>query len=299
MHDISDMAMFVEVVRQGGFSAAGRRLGMATSVVSDRVKGLEQRLGVKLLNRTTRSQVLTESGTTYLARASQIVDEIADLEASVMARSSIPRGDLRITAPGPLGRQHVAPLVGQFCLDHPLIRAHLTVDDRFSDIAAEGFDIAFRGGPAVDSQFTGRCLFTTRRVVVASPAYLREQGSPKTPEDLKNHRCLVFNSQAHFSAEWRLGRGKQMRTLRMDGAMASTNSELPITWALAGLGLTQKSWWEVAPHIASGLLETVLDSYEPEPASFYAIHPVRSAQSRKIGLFVDAAAAYFERFGEA
>lgn len=297
MHDISDMAMFVEVVRQGGFSAAGRRLGMATSVVSDRVKGLEQRLGVKLLNRTTRSQVLTESGTTYLERASRIVDEIADMEASVMAHSSVPRGDLRITAPGPLGRQQVAGLVGQFCIEHPLIRAHLTVDDRFSDIAAEGFDIAFRGGPVVDSQFTGRCLFTTRRVVVASPEYLREKGAPKTLEDLKHHRCLVFNSQTHFNAEWRLGRGKQMRTLRMDGAMASTHSELPITWALAGLGLTQKSWWEVAPHIASGLLETVLDSHEPEPVSFYVIHPVKSAQSRKIGLFVDAAVTHFEGFG--
>lgn len=299
MHDISDMAVFVEVVQQGGFSAAARRIGLATSVVSDRVKGLEKRLGVKLLNRTTRTQVLTDSGTAYLARASRIIADIAAMEALVMEESTVARGDLEVTAPGPLGRQHVAPFVGSFCLEHPQIRVHLCLEDRFSDIAAEGYDIAFRGGPMVDSQFTGRCLFETRRVVVASPAYFDASGRPQTPQDLKHHRCLVFNSQAHYFAEWRFGRGKHLRALRVEGAMASTNSEVPIGWAIAGLGLTQKSWWEVAPYIAQGLLQTVLEPYEPEPVSFYAIHPLRSAQSRKVGLFMEAASRWFRGFGGA
>lgn len=294
MHDITDMAVFVEVVRQGGFSAAGRRLGLATSVVSDRLKGLETRLGVKLLNRTTRSQALTESGAAYLERAGRIIADIADLETFIMEESSVPRGDLKITAPGPLGRQHIAPLIGRFCLDHPQIRVHLNVDDRFSNIIADGYDIAFRGGPVVDSQLTGRCLFDTRRVVVASPSYLQSAGVPKTPEHLKQHRCLVFNNEAHFNAEWRFGRGQQARPIRVEGAMVSTNSELPINWAIAGLGLTQKSWWEVAPFIANGQLQIVLEAYEPEPVSFYAIHPVRAAQSRKIGLFMEAAVGWFD-----
>jgi DNA-binding transcriptional LysR family regulator len=294
MHDVSDMAVFVEVVREGGMSAAARRLGLATSVVSDRVKGLEQRLGVKLLNRTTRSQVLTDSGRKYLERASQIIADIDEMEASVMEESSVPQGDLRITAPGPLGRQHIAPLVAQFCFDHPQIRVHLTVEDRFTDLITQGFDIAFRGGPVIDSLFTGRCLFATRRVVVASPTYLQTAGLPATPEALKKHRCLVFNQESHFHAQWRFGQGRQARSVRVEGDMASTNSELPVTWALAGLGLTQKSWWEVAPHVASGQLVTVLEAHEPEPVSFFAIHPIRSAQSRKIGLFVSAAARYFD-----
>lgn len=298
MHDISDMAVFVEVAQAGGFSADGRRLGLATSVVSGRVRHLEDRLGIKLLNRTTRSQTLTESGAAYLERATHILADIQSMEASVVDASSCARGDLRITAPGPLGRQQIAPLVADFCRDHPQIRVHLTLDDRFSDIAAEGFDIAFRGGPMVDSQFTGRRLFETRRVVVASPAYLQRAGRPERPDDLPGHRCLVFNSESIFSAQWRFGRSSEVHSVRVDAAMASTQSELPVTWALAGLGLTQKSFWEVASHLADGSLQTVLDAYEPEPVSFFAIHPVRVAQSRKVGLFIDAAVTWFDGFGE-
>lgn len=294
MHDVSDMAVFVEVVRHGGFSAAARHTGLATSVVSDRVKALEARLGLKLLNRTTRSQVLTENGRLYFNQASQLVEAIAHLEAQVMERCDAPRGDLRVTAPGPLGRLHIAPIVGRFCRDHPQIRVHLTLDDRFSDIAAEGFDIAIRGGPTVDSQFTGRRLFETRRVVVASPQYLHQQGLPASVDALKRHRCLVFNSAGHFHGQWRFGRGERQRLLRVEGAMASTQSELPIAWAVAGLGITQKSWWEVARHVYSGHLQTLLESEEPEPVSFYAIHPVRLAQSRKVSLFITALAEYFE-----
>jgi DNA-binding transcriptional LysR family regulator len=293
------MAVFVEVARLGGFSAAGRRLGLANSVVSDRVKRLEKRLAIKLLHRTTRRQILTESGMAYLERASQIMADIAAMEASVRESGDCARGDLQITAPGPLGRQHIAPFVARFCQAHPQIRVHLTLDDRFSDIVAEGFDVAFRGGPIVDSQFTGRRLFDTRRVVVASPAYLQRSGTPLVPEDLKQHRCLVFNSQTHFTAEWRFGQGPQVRAMRVEAAMASTQSELPVTWALSGLGITQKSFWEVAPYLANGQLKTVLEAYEPDPVSFYAIHPVRFAQSRKVELFVESASMYFENFSGA
>lgn len=293
MHGVSDMAVFVEVVRQGGFSAAGRRLGLATSVVSDRVKALERRLDVKLLNRTTRSQILTESGVMYLERAALIIEDIAALEASVIEEQAVPRGQLRVTAPGPLGRRHMAAMVACFSRLHPHIQVHLTLDDRFSDVVREGFDIAIRGGPVIDSQLAGRHLFDTRRVVVASPDYLEVAGIPRTPEDLKDHRCLVFNSESHFSAEWRFRSKGESRRLKIEGGLASTNSELPVCWALAGLGVTQKSWWEVVDHIASGSLVTVLDEFEPESVSFYAIHPLRSAQSRKVGLFLEALADYF------
>jgi DNA-binding transcriptional LysR family regulator len=293
MHDVSDMEVFVEVVRQGGFSAAGRRLGLATSVISDRVKALEKRLGVRLLNRTTRSRVLTESGSAYLQRATQIIDDIAAMEACVMEEQAIPRGQLRVTAPGPLGRRHVASMVASFNREHPHIQVHLTLDDRFSDIVREGFDVAIRGGPVIDSQLAGRHLFDTRRVVVASPDYLRQAGRPRTPEELKHHRCLIFNSESHFNTEWRFQKEGGIHRVKIEGALASTHSELPVTWAVAGLGLTQKSWWEVADHIDAGQLCTVLDAFEPEPVSFFAIHPLRSAQSRKVGLFLAALADYF------
>jgi LysR family transcriptional activator of dmlA len=287
MHPISEMAVFIEVVDQGSFSAAARRLGLASSVVADRVKGLERRLGVRLLARTTRRQSLTEAGATYLREARAILATVTSLETRLTEESSTPSGVLKVTAPAPVGRQWIAPFVGNFVRRYPAVRVHLTLEERYTDIVGEGFDVAIRGGPVVDTALTGRRLFETRRVVVAGSDYLARHGAPGSPDDLASHACVVFNTERHFHAEWRFGRGDSARNLRVTGVLAATNSELPVVWALAGLGRTQKSWWEVADHIAAGRLVTVLDPFEPEPATFFAIHPVSSAQSRKIALFVD------------
>jgi LysR family transcriptional activator of dmlA len=291
MRPVSEMAVFIEVVDQGSFSAAARRLGLASSVVADRVKGLERRLGVRLLARTTRRQSLTEAGATYLREARAILATVTSLETRLSEESSRPLGVLKVTAPSPVGRQWIAPFVGDFVRRYPAVRVHLTLEDRYADIVGEGFDVAIRGGPVVDTALTGRRLFETRRVVVASPDYLARHGPPESPDELASHTCIVFNTERHFHAEWRFGRGDSARNLRVTGALAGTNSELPVVWALAGLGLAQKSWWEVADHIRAGRLVTVLDPFEPEPATFFAIHPVSSAQSRKIALFVDELAA--------
>jgi LysR family transcriptional activator of dmlA len=291
MHSVNEMAIFIEVVRQGSFSAAARRLGIAPSVVADRVSGLEKRLGVRLLTRTTRRQAITEAGATYFEEASAILTSVVTMERRVSEAAAAPRGVLKVTAPMPIGRQWIAPFVAEFISRYPEIRVHLTLDDRFADIVGEGFDVAIRGGTVVDSALAGRRLFQTRRVVVASPDYLNRNGVPARPEGLAAHACLVFNTSQHFHAEWRFGRGEDARALRVTGVLASTSSELPVIWALAGLGLAQKSWWEVAGHIQEGRLVTVLDAFEPDPATFFAIHPVGRAQSRKLALFVDELAA--------
>ncbi|MCQ9156307.1 LysR family transcriptional regulator [Acidomonas methanolica] len=288
MHPVGEMEVFIEVVRHGGFSAAGRRLGIAPSVIADRVAGLEKRLGVRLLTRTTRRQALTEAGAIYLDEARAILASVADMEQRVADKAASPSGVLKVTAPPPLGRRWIAPFIGGFVKRYPDISVHLTLDDRFADIVHEGFDIAIRGGPVVDSSLIGRRLFETRRVVVAGPDYLALRGIPTSPDQLADHSCLVFNSDPHLHAEWRFGRGDAARNLRITGALAATNSELPVIWALAGLGLTQKSWWEVAEHVHAGRLMTVLDDDEPDPATFFAIHPVGRSQSRKIALFIDA-----------
>ncbi|MFT4066497.1 LysR family transcriptional regulator [Paraburkholderia sp.] len=287
MHAITEMEVFVEVVRQGGFSAAARYLGLAPSVVADRVDGLEKRLGVPLLLRTTRRQSLTEAGEDYYRDASRILDDLQTLESRVIDSATAVRGTLRVTAPNPLGQRWIAPFVERFAASYPGIAIHLTLDDRFADIVAQGFDIAIRGGPVVDANLIGHRLFETRRVVVASPAYLERYGTPAQPEELAGHRCLVFNTQPHLHAEWRFGRGAAARKQRVTGVLATTSSALPVAWAIAGLGLAQKSWWEVAEHLEAGRLVTVLDAFEPEPASFYAIHPVSRKQSRKVALFVE------------
>ena len=212
---------------------------------------------------------------------------VTSLETRLSEQSSTPSGILKVTAPAPVGRQWIAPFIGDFVRRYPAVRVHLTLEERFADIVGEGFDVAIRGAPVVDTALMGRRLFETRRVVVASPDYLARHGPPHRPEDLASHACIVFNNERHFHAEWRFGRGDSAKNLRVTGALAATNSELPVVWALAGLGLAQKSWWEVVDHIMAGRLVTVLDAFEPEPATFFAIYPVSSAQSRKIALFVD------------
>lgn len=292
MRDINDMAVFVEVARQGGLSPAARHLGLAVSVVSDRLTALERRMGVRLLSRTTRRQTLTEAGQAYLARATILVREIEALETTVRDIGGSLAGNLRVTAPSPLGRQLIAPFLGLFNARYPDVRLHLVLDERFNDILGEGFDIAIRGGPALDTSLSGHRLFDTRRLTVAAPGYLARHGRPERPQDLLGHRCLVFNGEGHPRAEWRFGRGAAATSLRVEGVLASSNSELPLAWALAGHGLTQKSHWEVAAHLASGALELVLEAFEPEPISFYAIHPVSIGQSRKIALFIEQLTPY-------
>lgn len=287
MRAITEAEVFLDVVRHGSFAAAARSLGMAASAVAERVAGLERRLGVRLLNRTTRRRSLTQAGHMYHDQAGRIVAELRALEQRIMDDAIAPRGLLRVTAPIPLGRRWIAPFVGNFLARYPDIQVQLVLGDAFVDIVGQGFDIAIRGGPALDSSLIGHALFETRRVVVASPDYLARYGAPGHPHDLAGHRCVVFNDGQSQRTEWRFGRGEQAISLRVEGVAATSSSDLPLEWALSGVGVVQKSWWEVAEHLAAGRLCTVLEAFEPDPARFFAIHPVSRTQSRKVGLFIE------------
>ena len=287
MRDITEMAVFVTIIRCGSLSAAARELGLATSVVSDRLTRLERRMGTRLLVRTTRRHALTAAGQFYYQEACAIVEATARMEAHTRAIATTPAGELRITAPIPFGRWWLTPFLTRFAHRHPDIRISLTLEDRMADIVGEGFDIAIRATPALDTMLTGRRIMETRRVIVASPDYLARRGIPTGPDDLGQHDCLAHGPTPHLHTRWRLGRGAAARTERVQARMTSTDSEMPVHWALAGLGLAQKSLWEVEGHVASGRLQPVLEQWEPDPISFFAIHPVSTAHSRKIGLFID------------
>ncbi|MCM5552267.1 LysR family transcriptional regulator [Pleomorphomonas sp. NRK KF1] len=289
-----EMAALAAIVRHGSLSAAARHLGLSVSVISDRLTSLETRLGVRLIARTTRRQSLTEAGRLYLTEMEPILAAIDDLEIRVRDLSATPRGTLRVTAPMPIGRRWIAPFVGDFITRYPDIHLKLVLEDRYVDIVGEGFDVAIRGGPAVESEFTGRFLASTRRVTVASPDYLKVRGIPEQPDDLAAHDCLIFNAGGHFHADWRFGRGEASTIVRVSARLATSSSELPVTWAVAGLGLTQKSLWEVQEHIDEGRLVIVLDAFEPDPASFFAIHPVSRSQSRLLSLFIGELAAFLK-----
>lgn len=295
MHDIGDASVFVEVARQGSMSKAARQLGLAVSIVSDRVARLERRLGVVLLERTTRRQVLTEAGALYFDRSVNILAEIAEVEAAVRGQGASPRGLLRVTSPTPVGRRRVVSFVAAFRLRYPEINIHLTLEERFADILAEGFDVAIRGGDVADPSLAARKLFEAQRVIVASPAYLESWGAPRHPADLARHACLVFNSGRQMEADWRFGRAAAAMQVRVSGLLASNNSEVPITWSLAGFGLAQKYWWEVFHYVRRGQLVTVLDKFAPDPTPFYAVHPVSGIRSRKIAMFVEELANDLKR----
>ena len=286
MREFNEMAIFVEVAARGTLSAAARRLGIATSVVSERMTALEHRLGVRLIARTTRQLALTDAGHTYLTHCRQILEHMAAAEQAVLDHRDEPRGTLRVTAPTPLGRRRIAPLVGSFVAAHPEIHVQLVLEDRLADLLADGFDVAVRGGQIADSTLVAHLLGTSRRVVVASPAYLERCGTPEKLEDLAHHACLIHSDDASPRAAWCFGTGAASRLIRLEGRLSSNNSELPIAWARAGLGVAQKSWWEVAQALRTGELVTVLNAFEPDPVPFVALHHGRSSSSRKIGLFV-------------
>lgn len=287
MHNIQDMSVFVEIVRCGSISAAGRKLGISPSVASDRLKNLEKRIGVKLLARTTRSQSLTDPGVLYFKKSVEILDAITDMEREVSVQRSSTRGALRITVPYSLGRKMLSTFIEGFIKKYPKIHVNLTLDDDFHDVIGAGFDIAIRGQSNKDNNLFGQWLFDTRLVTVASPKYIDSRGTPKNLESLKAHDCIVLNRGHHYCAGWKFGRGLDARLEHIQGTHATTHSEIPIYWASAGLGITQAPYWEVQNQIESGRLVEILMEYEPEPASFYAIYPVKLSHSRKIEAFVE------------
>src|SRR5687768_7704571 len=195
----SEMAVFAKVVATGSLSAAARELGLSPAMVSRRLAGLEGRLGVRLVNRTTRSLHLTDEGASYYESCARVLADIEHANASVSAGKNEPQGTLRVALPAAFGNQYVAPLVPQFVARYPAVQLALSLSDRAVNLVDEGFDLAVRIAALTDSSLTARRLAPNRRVVCASPEYLRLHGFPRTPEELSQHNCLL---SADFGGAW-------------------------------------------------------------------------------------------------
>jgi len=190
------MGLFVEVVAAGSFSEAGRRRGLAASSVTRSINALEDQLGVRLLNRSTRKLSLTEAGRLYHERSRRIIAEVEDARLSVSQLEAAPRGTLRMNVPVAFGRLHVAPALPTFLARYPGLQVDLSMTDGFIDLVEEGVDLAVRIGELEDSSLIARRLAPNRRVICASPDYLRQAGVPRVPEDLRTHNCLIYKRQA-------------------------------------------------------------------------------------------------------
>ena len=286
MGQFRQISTFVEVVAKGSLSAAARAEGIAPAMIGRRLDALEQRLGVKLLQRTTRKLALTNEGAAFLEDCQRILAELEEAETAVAERSARASGHLLISAPAGFGRQHVAPLLPSFLAEHRDVTLNLNLNDRVVDMIGEGVDVAIRIASLSDSSLVGVKLADNQRVVVASPAYLKRHGAPALLADLARHNCLAISSEGSQRGWTFREHGKQL-TLKVAGNMVCNDGAVLHDWALAGKGLAWRSMWEVGAEIAAGRLCTVLDQYAAPGNDIYAVFAQRRHLPLRIRAFVD------------
>jgi DNA-binding transcriptional LysR family regulator len=289
---LDEMAVFVRVVATGSLSAAARELSLSPAMISRRLAALETRLGVRLVNRTTRSLHLTDEGASYYDSCTRVLAEIEQADAEVSAARQEPQGTLRVALPASFGNQYVAPLVPQFAARYPAVQLALSLSDRNVNLVEEGFDLAIRIASLADSSLAARKLAPNRRVVCASPAYLERHGSPRTPQDLAAHNCLLAGD---FAGAWEYkGPDGKPGTVRVNGRYVCDNWEVLREWALAGLGIALKSTWDVRRHLEDGSLVSLLPGYSFHgDVAIYALYPHRRHLPAKTRAFIDFLAASF------
>jgi LysR family transcriptional regulator for bpeEF and oprC len=297
MDRLTSMEVFKWVVDLGSFSRAADRLDLSKATVTAHVAAIENRLGVRLLNRTTRKLSLTEDGAAYLDHARRVLADVAETEDMLSRARTTPRGRLRVDMPVTLGRQHIVPALPRFAAQYPEIEIVATLDDRRIDLVEEGVDVAIRMGELEDSSFIARRVYSTGFIVCASPDYLAIHGTPATPEDLVHHQCLSFYwaAQRH-TFEWPFERDGQRFAITPRGRLSVSNAEALVDAALAGAGIICALEMIVSRHLASGELIPILDdvrSTSQVPIS--VIYPQNRHLSPKVRVFVDFVAGLFPR----
>ena len=287
MDRFKQIETFVAIAAKGSLSAAAHAEGVAPAVIGRRIDALEERLGVKLLVRTTRRITLTFEGSAFLEDCQRIVLDVQNAEASVSAGGVKASGHLRVTAPAGFGRRHVAPLVPRFTTAHPDVSITLDLSDRLVDLVNEGFDCAVRLGELPDSSLVSLRLGENRRVCVASPAYLARRGAPRTLTDLAQHDCLALGASANQQRGWTFQQDGKTVTIRVSGTMECSDGAVLHEWCLGGYGLAWRSWWEVGEDIAAGRLVSVLDAFEAPPIGIHAVFAQRRHLPLRVRLFLD------------
>lgn len=286
MDQFKQISTFTEVANRGSLSAAARAEGVAPAMISRRLDALEERLGVKLLQRTTRKIALTNEGEAFLEDCQRILSELQEAEAAVSERSAHATGQLTVSAPAGFGRQHVAPLIPSYLTEHRDVKVILSLNDRVVDLIGEGIDIAIRIATLTDSNLVGVKLADNKRAVVASPDYLKRYGVPKKLDDLYQHNCLAFNSDGSQRG-WTFRQNGKNIVMKVDGNMICNDGQVLHDWALSGKGLAWRSMWEVGSEIESGKLVTVLDEFTAPGNDIYAVFAQRRHLPLRIRSFVD------------
>jgi DNA-binding transcriptional LysR family regulator len=287
---IGDLEIFARVARTGNMSAAGREMGLSPAVVSKRISQLEERIGARLFQRTTRHLMLTETGAGYFKRVVDILGLCEEAEDFISRRNTKPRGLLKVTVPTAFGRLHIAPHLDHFLRRFPEIELDVHVSDTFVDIIREGFDLAIRIGDLQDSSLVARRIAPDTRVICAAPSYLEEHGEPSSLADLDAHSCLLVDS----TEVWRLDGPQGETQLRPRSRIRSNSAEFVRELVLSGVGLGVLSVWDVGVALREGRLRMVLPMYRGSAnGAVYAVYPSREFMPAKLDVLIDFLAGLY------
>ena len=290
MTPIQDMEIFARVVTSGSMTAASRELGISPAVVSKRIRRMEERLGSRLLQRTTRRLAMTETGQGYYERVVAILASVEEAENFIARRNAAPKGTLKVTAPTSFGRMHIAPYIGDFLAANPDLQLNLDLSDQFVDLVGEGIDVAIRIGELEDSSLVARRLAPNHRVICAAPAYLEKHGEPMNLGELARHNCVAAVNQDM----WRLEGPEGPVNMRVSGNIHTNSSEVVREAVKAGLCIALRSTWDVGPELKAGQLKVILPQYRSSSrVALFAVYPSRRFLPVKVRVFIDYLAGIY------
>jgi DNA-binding transcriptional LysR family regulator len=292
MDRLEAMSILVASAEAGSFSAAGRQLGVPLPTISRKIAELEAHLNTRLLVRTTRKLSLTEAGLAYIAACKRILEQVDEAESQAAGEYTVPRGTLTMTAPIVLGRLHVVPVVNEFLANFAQINVYLTLSDHTISLVDEHIDLAVRVGALPDSTLIATKVGEIRRVVCGSPAYFAAHGTPKTPDDLKEHMCVTFTALASGMTWIFNPRGsKTSKGVRPYCRLNINTAESAIDAAIAGVGVTNVLSYQIAQPVAEGKLKVILQDYEPDPIPVHLVHAGHAILPLKLRRFTEFAAS--------
>ncbi|RZI95636.1 MAG: LysR family transcriptional regulator [Variovorax sp.] len=287
----ADLGFFSALASAGSLSAAARELGITTPAVSKHLALMESRIGMALVNRTTRRMSLTPEGELYLSHARRILGDIDSMGELLGASKATPRGLLRVNATLGFGRSHVAPLISKFVRKHPQVEVQLQLSVNPPPLTDDSFDVCIRFGAPPDSRVVARHIAANRRLLCAAPAYLARRGMPKVPNDLTKHNCIGIRQGEEAYGVWRLssGRGRHASTeaVKTRGNLATNDGEIAVNWALDGHGILMRAEWDVERYLRNGRLVRVLPQYDTPDADIHAVYPQRHQLTARVRAFVD------------
>jgi len=283
----SDLAFFATVMRCGSLAAAAQEMGVTAPSVSKRLAAVEERLGVRLLQRTTRRMSLTPEGERYWVDGAAVLAELESLERSIAGSKATPQGLLRVSATLGFGRKYIAPAIARFAQAQPAVEVQLHLTDKPVNLVEQGFDLGIRFGELPDARITARLLAFNERLLCAAPGYLKREGTPLNPRELVTHRCIFIRESDETFGTWNLHNGARHESVKVRGSLSTNDGESALGWAIEGHGILMRSQWDAAAALKAGQLVPVIPDWKLPPANIYVVFPTRDHLSAKSRALID------------